>query len=75
MNMYKKIFITIICFFAIVTANAQTELKRIEKDVRYLSSDEMKGRFPGSDEEKKAAKYIIKQFKALKLIMVMYMLM
>jgi Zn-dependent M28 family amino/carboxypeptidase len=66
--MYKKVSIALALSCAMYFAQAQTEVKRIEKDVRFLSSDEMKGRFPGSEEEKKAAKYIIKQFKSLKLI-------
>jgi hypothetical protein len=42
---------------------AQTDFKRIEKDINYLSSDKLKGRFPGTKQELKAADYIIKSFK------------
>lgn len=44
-------------------AFAQTDATRIAKDINYLSSDKLKGRFPGTKQELKAADYIIKSFK------------
>lgn len=44
-------------------AYAQTDATRIAKDINYLSSDKLKGRFPGTKQELKAADYIIKSFK------------
>ncbi|AEI49111.1 M20/M25/M40 family metallo-hydrolase [Runella slithyformis] len=40
---------------------------RIAKHIYYLASDKMKGRGTGSKENAKAANYLIKQFKKLKL--------
>ena len=44
---------------------AQTDfsLKKIQKHIFYLASDKLEGRGTGSKGEKKAAKYIAKQFK------------
>lgn len=44
-------------------AIAQTDYTRIKKDIEYLSSDKLKGRFPGTKQELQAAKYIIKSFE------------
>jgi hypothetical protein len=42
-------------------------MTRIKKDIVYLSSDKLMGRFPGTKHELKAANYIAKEFKKLKL--------
>src|SRR5574343_408774 len=39
--------------------------KSLKKHISYLSSDELQGRLTGSVGEKKAAEYIVKEFKAL----------
>lgn len=44
-------------------AFGQTDFKRIKKDIEFLSSDKLKGRFPGTKQELVAANYIIKSFK------------
>lgn len=49
------------------TLVAQTNLSNIKKDIVYLSSDKLRGRFPGTKGEEKAANYIAKEFKRLKL--------
>lgn len=46
-------------------AFAQTDYTRVKKDIHYLSSDKLKGRFPGTKQELKAADYIIKTFSKL----------
>ena len=38
--------------------------ENIRKHISYLASDKMKGRGTGSKENKKAAKYVAKQFKS-----------
>lgn len=63
----KKIIFSIAVLAIANGSMAQPNPSRIEKDIRFLSSDEMMGRFPGTAEEKKAAKYIAKEFKKLKL--------
>jgi hypothetical protein len=42
---------------------AQTDAKRIQKDIEYLSHDKLQGRYPGTKQELVAAKYIIQSFK------------
>lgn len=44
-------------------AFAQTDMQRIRKDIVYLSSDKLQGRYPGTKYELKAANYIASQFK------------
>lgn len=49
--------------------NAQTiETAAVLKHIKYLSSDELQGRGTGSEGEKKAADYIIKQLRGMKLM-------
>lgn len=60
----KKILILICGFFITLHLHAQKiETERIKKHITYLSSDKLEGRFPGTKGEKKAARYIIKQFE------------
>jgi len=42
--------------------------KKLQKHVSYLASDKLKGRGTGTEEERKAAKYIAKQFKKIGLV-------
>ena len=42
---------------------AQTDAKRIQKDIEYLSHDKLQGRYPGTKQELVAANYIIQSFK------------
>lgn len=60
-----RIFIPL--FFLVSSfINAQEiEINQLQKHIYYLSSDQMKGRGTGSKENKKAAKYIAKNFKKL----------
>lgn len=53
-------------FFAAHTIFAQNiSEKKLQKHVTYLASDKLKGRGTGTEEERKAAKYIAKQFKKI----------
>ena len=56
-------------FFAAHTIFAQNiSEKKLQKHVTYLASDKLKGRGTGTEEERKAAKYIAKQFKKIGLV-------
>lgn len=57
----------LIMFLPVLSAEAQPDPQLIKKHVYYLSADRMKGRGTGSKESEKAAKYIRKHFKKLKL--------
>lgn len=53
-------------FFAAQTIFAQNiSEKKLHKHVSHLASDKMKGRGTGTEEERKAAKYLAKQFKKI----------
>jgi len=64
----KRIIIAVVWVSVLYSARGQTIDKIVEKDVAkrhltYLASDEMMGRDTGSPEIKKAAGYIVKNFK------------
>lgn len=59
----KKILLLLLLTSSI--SYAQTDVNRIKKDIQYLSSDKLKGRFPGTKQELQAATYIIKTFSKL----------
>lgn len=61
----KRILIVLLLLSQVVFG--QTDFARVKKDVGVLSSDKMKGRYPGTKEELKAAQYIIKTFAKLNL--------
>lgn len=64
----KKERIILVCFlFSIKFIFAQTNTEEIKKHISYLADDKLEGRFPGSKGEKKAYKYISKQFQKYKL--------
>src|SRR5699024_11537735 len=46
-------------------AYGQVEIPKLKEHVYYLSSDAMKGRATGSKENKKAARYIEREFKKM----------
>jgi len=48
-----------------IVPNTAFDLSNIKKDLSYLASDELMGRFPGTDGERMAADYIEKQFRSL----------
>ncbi|MCU0435902.1 MAG: M20/M25/M40 family metallo-hydrolase [Bacteroidia bacterium] len=51
--------------FAVAVSAQEISAERIRKDVTYLSADKLKGRGTGSKGEKKAAKYIAREFKEI----------
>lgn len=64
----KIIFCFFFLFFFLFSFSQQPSIQQLKKDISYLSSDELKGRATGSEEEQKAAAYISKKFQDLKLI-------
>ncbi|GAB5556083.1 MAG: hypothetical protein SchgKO_02960 [Schleiferiaceae bacterium] len=48
--------------------NETFDISQVKQDLSYLASDELIGRFPGTDGEKLAAAYIEKQFRSLGLV-------
>ena len=65
-----KISITLFILFLskIIFAQSITPSpERISKHINYLASDKMKGRGTGSKENAKAAGYVARQFKKMKL--------
>lgn len=61
-----------ILFFLLISnvlfAQNRFDETRLRDHIEYLASDKLKGRGTGSKEEKKAAKYIAKQFKKIGLL-------
>ena len=51
--------------FIFISANAQTPKEDMTAVIEYLASDELEGRETGTKAEKKAAKYLVKQFEAI----------
>ncbi len=70
MNYINKIILIII--FAAFNLNAQDSLiidkNKLKESVKYLASDELKGRFPGTDGIEKAAKFIENEFQSIGLL-------
>ena len=62
----RKLFFALL--FITSLSYAQTDMSRIKKDIVYLSSDKLMGRFPGTKYELKAANFIAKEFKKIGLI-------
>ena len=61
----KNIFTAISVSLLLVTANAQDAKSDMKAVVDYLASDDLQGRETGTKAEKKAAKYLVKQFEAI----------
>ncbi len=67
--MKKPIFNVVVCIATTLTFYSQnTSHQRIQQHVQYLASDELKGRGAGTEDEKKAAYYIARQFKKYGLV-------
>jgi Peptidase family M28/PDZ domain len=62
--MIKKILFFTLIINTLYAQNRFDE-NRLKSHIEYLASDRLKGRGTGSKEEKKAAKYIAKQFKKI----------
>jgi Zn-dependent M28 family amino/carboxypeptidase len=63
MKVLQNIIIVIGFFFWSKTSNAQNMAQTFYKHDKYLSSDKMEGRFPGTKQNNEAADYIRKNFK------------
>lgn len=61
----KKIFLAALCTTISTCVMAQSAIteKEIKDHIWYLASPKMKGRFPGTAGNNKAADYLVKQFK------------
>jgi hypothetical protein len=67
MRFIKITIITAACLFSMPIFAQDIEHDKIKSHIVYLASDELKGRGTGSEDEKKAAAYIAKQFAEIKL--------
>ncbi len=63
-----KSLITALILFGFTISNAQINQTQLKKDITFLASDKLKGRGTSTPEEKIAAAYISKSFKACGLI-------
>ncbi len=63
----KSLFVLILLLVSsfLYSQSVHPSTERVAKHIQYLASDKMKGRGTGSKENKKAAKYIVKQYKQL----------
>lgn len=59
----QKFFLSVLSVCLLLTGNSQLT-SDFKQHITYLASDELKGRYTGSPEEKLAAKYIIQQLRA-----------
>ncbi|WP_316821976.1 M20/M25/M40 family metallo-hydrolase [Pedobacter gandavensis] len=61
----KKVLLSAACVAICASAFAQADIteKEIKEHIWTLAAPQMKGRFPGTAENKKAVNYIVKQFK------------
>jgi hypothetical protein len=63
----KKLFLIILLFAGIIVPqndNPEITSQEIYDHIKYLSSDELEGRFTGSEKLKKAAEYLENEFKS-----------
>jgi len=63
----RSSIVTFICFLFIASvsgqSNGEISISKLKKDLYYLASDELQGRFPGTEGDKKAAEYIAASLK------------
>lgn len=61
----KKILLSAVCLVISASAFAQSDIteKEIKEHIWTLAAPQMKGRFPGTAQNKKAVNYLVKQFK------------
>jgi hypothetical protein len=59
---YSVIFIFILFSFWAQAQQPQIDILQMQEQIRYLASDELKGRFPGTPEDQLAADYIREAF-------------
>ena len=56
------IYLFLISQITIICGQENVKITQIQEDLKFLSSDELEGRFTGTNGEKIAAEYIIKNF-------------
>lgn len=61
----KQLFVLLFCIIIFSCKNEYVPESKIEQDIAFLASDDLKGRATGTDGEQKAAKYIADRFKDL----------
>lgn len=63
----KPLFVLTLFLFSslVYSQSVRPSTEQVAKHIQYLASDKMKGRGTGSKENKKAAQYIVKQYKRL----------
>lgn len=62
MRQILLIFFVFLCGFS--SAQDPVTTAELHEHLAYLASDDLKGRFPGTEESKQAAQYILEQFKS-----------
>jgi len=68
--MQRYLRTTLSCFFLLILTNSVAQSideKALLKNLKHLSSDEMRGRQTGSEENKTAREFLLDQFKAMEL--------
>ena len=63
---YKSLTLSLLISFSV--SSQQTNQESFKKDVEYLASEKLEGRFPGTNGEQLAANYIAEKFEKLGLI-------
>ena len=61
--MKKSIIILFVLSYSILGIAQKSNVQRISDNIKYLASDELKGRFPGTDGDIKSAEFIRNHFK------------
>lgn len=64
---YKSLTLSLLISFSV--SSQQTNQESFKKDVEYLASEKLEGRFPGTNGEQLAANYIAEKFEKLGLTM------
>jgi hypothetical protein len=60
---YKSLTLSLLISFSV--SSQQTNQESFKKDVEYLASEKLEGRFPGTNGEQLAANYIAEKFEKL----------
>ena len=58
---YKSLTLSLLISFSV--SSQQTNQESFKKDVEYLASEKLEGRFPGTNGEQLAANYIAEKFE------------
>jgi hypothetical protein len=61
----KRLFLSLTILALSFAVFAQNQQQRLEENLYYLASDSLRGRLGGSDDARKAAEFIVKQYEAM----------